>query len=108
MELIIREAEEKDLEAITEMEKLCFPQDPWSYGSFYNEIVENDRTIYLIAEADGIPAGYMGIWEILDEGHITNVAVSPSFRRNHIAEALIKEILRITEEDGVNCWTLEV
>ena len=108
MELIIRRAEEKDLEAIAEMEKECFPEDPWSYDAFYNEIVENDKTIYLIAEADGKPAGYMGIWEILDEGHITNVAVRPGFRRMHIAEAIISEILRITAEDGVNSWTLEV
>lgn len=108
MELIIRRAEERDLEAIADMETVCFPQDPWSYDAFYNEIVENDKTIYLIAEAGGEPAGYMGVWEILDEGHITNVAVSPAFRRKHIGESLIGEILRMTSEDGITSWTLEV
>ncbi|MBR6473295.1 MAG: ribosomal protein S18-alanine N-acetyltransferase [Firmicutes bacterium] len=109
MELSIRRATENDLKAITELEKECFPYDPWSYESFYNEIVENeDKTIYLAAEGDNKLCGYMGIWEILDEGHITNVAVAPSCRRNHIGEALIEEILRITTEDGIKRWTLEV
>lgn len=108
MDLLIRKAGEGDLRVIAEMEKECFPEDPWSYGSFYNEIVENDKTIYLIAEADGEPCGYMGIWEILDEGHITNVAVRPGYRRLHIGEAIIGEILRMTAEDGITSWTLEV
>ena len=109
MEAVIRRAAEGDLEGIAELEKLCFKEDPWSYEAFYNEIVENaDRTIYLAAEADGRIIGYMGVWEILDEGHITNVAVDPEYRRLHVGEAMIREMLRITSEHGIRFWTLEV
>ena len=33
--------------------------------------------------------GYMGVWNIVDEAHITTIAVKEDFRRMHIAEALI-------------------
>lgn len=110
MDLKIRRAEEKDVKAIAELEAICFKgEDPWSSGAFFNEIVENrDRTLYLVALDDDRIVGYMGVWRILDEGHITNVAVSPDYQRNHIAEALISEMVRLTSNGGTESWTLEV
>ena len=109
MDLLIRRAEGEDVNAIAELEAVCFrEEDPWSEGAFYNEIVENhDSTLYLAAVSDGRIVGYMGVWKILDEGHITNVAVDPSYRRKHIAEALISEMIRLTSEAGITSWTLE-
>ena len=110
MDIIIRRAEEEDVREIAGLEAICFEgEDPWSEGAFHNEIVDNhDGTLYLVALADGKIAGYMGVWRILDEGHITNVAVSPAYRRNHIAESLISEMIRLTSEGGTSSWTLEV
>ena len=110
MEVLIRRAEEGDVNEIAELEAVCFKgEDPWSAGAFYNEIVENhDQTLYLVAVIDGRIVGYMGVWRILDEGHITNVAVDPEFRRNHIGEAIIQEMIRLTSEGGTQSWTLEV
>ena len=109
MEFEIRRAEGKDIPVVTDLEKVCFEgKDPWSYGAFYNEIVENsDKTLYLVALADGKVIGYMGVWMILDEGQITNVAGDPEYRRRHIAESLIEEMVRRTAEEGVTSWTLE-
>ena len=109
MDLLIRRAEEEDVRAIAELEAVCFMgEDPWSEGAFYNEIVENhDSTLYLAAVSDDRIVGYMGVWKILDEGHITNVAVDPGHRRKHIAESLISEMIRLTSEAGINSWTLE-
>ncbi|MBR5740134.1 MAG: ribosomal protein S18-alanine N-acetyltransferase [Firmicutes bacterium] len=110
MEVLIRRADEGDIKAITELEAICFRgEDPWSEAAFYNEIVENrDKTLYLVALIDEKIVGYMGLWRILDEGHITNVAVDPEFRRNHIGEAIIGEMMRRTSEGGTESWTLEV
>lgn len=110
MEITVRRAEKRDLDAITLIEARCFEgQDPWSRNAFYNEIVENaDRTLYLIAEKDQTVLGYMGVWKILDEGHITNVAVDPDHRRQHIAEKIIEEMIKRTSEEGITSWTLEV
>ena len=109
-DIMIREACEEDLSSITELEAVCFMgEDPWSYDAFYNEIIENrGSTLYLVAETSGKIVGYMGLWKVLDEGHITNVAVSPEFRRRHIGEALINEMIRRTGEEGAVSWTLEV
>jgi ribosomal-protein-alanine N-acetyltransferase len=109
MEFEIRRAEEKDIPAVTDLEKVCFEgKDPWSYGAFYNEIVENsDKALYLVALVDGKVIGYMGVWKVLDEGQITNVAVDPEYRRRHVAESLIEEMVRRTAEEGVTSWTLE-
>jgi len=110
--IYIRKADEGDVREISELEKVCFPEEPWSYEMVYDDIVLNDRTTYLVAvnkesEEEEI-AGYMGVWQILDEGHITNVAVAPKYRRQHIAENIIDEIINLTKENGIKSWTLEV
>ena len=106
-DLIIRRGEEKDILAIEELEKQCFAT-PWSYESLKYDIVENNRALYLVAEIEGEIVGYVGIWKIVDEGHITNVAVSPAHRRKHIASALLETLFRVTERAGVVQHTLEV
>ena len=98
---------EKDIAAIEEIEKLCFAT-PWSYESLKYDIVENNRALYLVAEIEGEICGYVGIWKIVDEGHITNVAVAPTHRRKHIASALLESLFRVTERAGVVRHTLEV
>ena len=94
-ELIVRRAEARDAEAITELEKVCFSQ-PWSYESIYHDVAENKLSFYLAAETEGKVIGYAGIWNIAGEGHITNVAVSPEYRRKGVGES------------GVLSHTLEV
>ena len=107
--LVVKRAGEKDLADITDLEAICFKgEDPWSYEAFYNEIVTNeDRTLYLVAQLNGETVGYMGVWQILDEGHITNVAVSPDHRRRHIGETIIRAMLDETYKSGIRSWTLE-
>lgn len=106
-ELVIRRAEAKDVETIETLEQLCFSQ-PWSYESIYQDIVENDRAVYIVAETEGQVIGYAGLWIIVDEGHITNVAVSPDYRRNSVGNTIITALLQVTEDMGVKRHTLEV
>ena len=78
-DVIIRQAKPGDEEAIYEIEKICFP-DPWSLDSIRYELEENERAFYLVAVHSGRVVGYAGLWWVLDEGHITNVAVRPGYR----------------------------
>lgn len=105
--LIIRQAEAADVLAIEEVEKACFSV-PWSYDSLYHDIVENKLAFYIVAEIRGRICGYVGIWKILEEGHITNVAVSPEYRRMRIASAMLSVLLEVTAEQGIQRYTLEV
>ena len=107
-DLIIRKAEAKDVLAIEEIEKQCFTV-PWSYESLHQDIVENKLAFYIVAElAAGQICGYVGIWKIFDEGHITNVAVAPEYRRKHIARAMLEALMEVTAEAGIERYTLEV
>jgi len=103
----MRVATENDVKALAEMDKICF-KAPWSEQSFFEEITTNKIAKYIVAEIDDKIVGYAGIWLILDEGHITNVAVHPDYRRKGIAKAIISEIMAISEEAGANLFTLEV
>lgn len=107
MDLIVRLAEERDIIPMAEMDILCFSA-PWSEESFRKEITENHLAFYIVAEISGRMVGYAGLWGIVDEGHITNVAVHPDFRRKGIGEALITVLLSHTREKGIVSHTLEV
>lgn len=106
-ELAVRRATVEDVFQIEEIEKICFVT-PWSYESLKKDIEENKLALYLVAELDNKIVGYVGIWNIVDEGHITNVAVLPDSRRLHVGTQLIENLIMITEEMGISSHTLEV
>ena len=105
--MIVRQAEEKDIKNIAELDKRCFKM-PWSEDSFRYEIKSNDLALYIVAEIETEIVGYAGMWLIVDEGHITNVAVSPDYRKKGIGEALVSVILDVSEREGISRQTLEV
>ena len=106
-EMTIRQADVNDVDAIYEIETLCFP-DPWSRESLQEELGKNPRAFYVVAEIDREVVGYAGLWWILDEGHITNVAVKPGFRNRRIGSQIIEAMLEHTGEQGIRHYTLEV
>ena len=96
--------EERHLAALAEIERACF-HAPWSETMLREEL---GKGIFLVAEQDGRTAGYVGCQTVLDEGYITNVAVSPDFRRQGIARALIAELIEQAKAKGLAFVTLEV
>ncbi len=106
-ELILRKGVPEDIDDMVLLEQQCFAV-PWSRDSLLYELAENPLALYVVAELSGHVVGYVGVWSIVDEGHITNVAVSPDFRRRHIGMALIDTMLKVTTEAGIRSHTLEV
>ena len=106
-DLLIRSANVSDIIPIAELEAKCFTL-PWSELSFFDEITQNKVARYAVAENAGKIVGYAGIWLISDEGHITNVAVHPDFRKKGVARRLVTFLFEIAERSGVNMYTLEV
>lgn len=94
------------VEAVEVLEQECF-SNPWSLDSLAEEL-SNPMAVFYTAEADGAVAGYVGMHHIIDEGYITNIAVSERFRRRGIATALMKHILAYAEENDLRMVTLEV
>lgn len=105
--LIVRPAEERDIKGMANLDTICFA-DPWSEESFRSEILENDRAFYIVAEIERELVGYAGLWAILDEGHITNIAVAPKYRRKGIGKAVIATLIDISEKNALKKFTLEV
>ena len=96
-----------DIEDILVVEKLSF-SIPWSRDSFEKEIVDNNLAIYLVAKVNEKAVGYIGMWKVLNEGHITNVAVHPEFRHQGIGDQLVSELLSLCEKENIDFVTLEV
>ena len=80
---------------------------PWSERSFRNEI-DHRHGLFRVALEGGEVVGYGGVWLVIDEAHVTNVAVAPSFQRRGIGRRLMRELLRGAHERGMACATLEV
>lgn len=96
----------EDIPGVLEVEKSSF-STPWSENSFYEEL-NNPLAHYLVAKDNEKVVGYMGYWHIVDEGHITNVAVHSDYRRQGIGHLLVESVLLYIKESNIQRMTLEV
>ncbi len=103
----IVKAGQEHIEDIVNVEKLSF-KIPWSKQSIIDEFVNNEAAIYYCALAGGRAVGYVGMWQVLDEGHITNIAVHPEFRQSGLGSALMEALLEEAGRRGLTALTLEV
>ncbi len=95
------------IDDIVALEKLSFGI-PWSRKSITDEFIHNSITVYFCAVINGRAVGYAGMWHIIDEGHITNIAVHPEFRNSGIGSLLMETLLREAKSRGILAMTLEV
>lgn len=103
----IRRMTPEDVPAVTAIEKESFSQ-PWSEKA-YLDTMADENALYLVAErANGETAGMCGLFDLLGEGDISNVAVAKPFRGRKIGESMLRELLRQGEERGITAFTLEV
>jgi len=105
--LTFRFMEERDLDAIVELENRCFTV-PWSRDAFYNELNQNKFACYIVLEQEDQIIGYCGAWLVIDEAHITNIAILPEFRGQKLGEALLNKMIERSREKGIERMTLEV
>jgi ribosomal-protein-alanine acetyltransferase len=105
--LNIRRMVFKDVGAVHTIEEATF-NSPWSLASFEKEMTENPCARYLVAEMDGEIIGFAGIWIILEEGHITNVAILEKERGKGIGKLLTEALLQYAANLSVSYITLEV
>ena len=105
-EYIIRQMEKKAIEQVERIEKEIF-SIPWSAHSFEDAAMTKEN-IYLVCECNGVIAGYCGLWTVLGEGNITNMAVDKEYRKKGIGEALMKEMEKRGRQKDVDIFFLEV
>ena len=80
----------EDIPSVVEIEEEAFAT-PWTQEVFEHEMTGNDYAHYIVAVEDEEVIGHCGMWIVLDECHITNVAVRKHLRGNGIGEALMRQ-----------------
>lgn len=104
--MIIRNMKEKDIPQVCMIEKETFSKS-WKDHDFLASINSEDN-IYLVAEEDGEILAYCGLWGVIEEGHINNVAVVKSHQKRGVAYKMLKELIERGRKKGLESFTLEV
>lgn len=103
---LLRSMELEDVPEVHRIETLCFSA-PWSLDAFYSEL-DNKLALYHVAELEGRIIGYCGIWVVIDEGHITNLAIDPAEQGHHYGLNMMKAVIMWAKNIGICRLTLEV
>ncbi len=96
-----------DLPAVLRIEGQSFSTS-WPANAFANEIRDNKLAHYFVGRFDERVVAYGGIWVILEDSHITTVAVDPACRGRRFGEAMLLKLLDEAIEHGASWITLEV
>ena len=102
----IRPANTIDSADMAYIEEVCF-STPWSKKALFESIIHTPWHFF-VAEFKGNVVGYGGVYLILDEGQISNIAVLPDFRGKKIGLALLEKIIELCQNKGCTKITLEL
>lgn len=103
----LRRMQYRDVPQVAAIEKAVFPR-PWSEQSFRREVEENAVARYLVADRNGDILGYAGAWVVMDECHITNIAVREDARGVGLGTRLLDALMRYASNLGAAWADLEV
>lgn len=104
---VIEDMKIDDIDDVYDVERLSFIT-PWSKDAFITELTRNSCAIYKVIKYNGKVVGYAGMWCMIDEGHITNIAVHPEFRGIGLGEKLVDALIDEAKKKGIHAMTLEV
>ena len=91
---------------VKEISDLSF-SSPWSLLSMEKELI-NKNAIYIVVKLGSKVVAFGGMWIIFDEGHITNIAVHPDFRKNNFGDTVVENLIKIAKDKNMASLTLEV
>ncbi len=96
-----------DIPAVLHIESLSF-STAWPANAFSNEIRDNKLAHYFVGRIDGRIVAYGGLWVILEDSHVTTIAVHPDFRGQRLGEVMLVHLLDHAIHNGASWITLEV
>lgn len=106
MMISYRLMEARDVPGVFKVDQACFIHN-WSQDSYEAE-TKNILSNYIVAEADGEIIGFGGFWQVIDEAHITNIAVLKEYRQTGVGQKIINAMLALALAKGCVGMTLEV
>ena len=104
--IVIEEADIGSLSGIALVELECF-STPWSRAAIA-ESMNHEPWHFIVAKCGGEVVGYVGVYIILDEGQVSNIAVLPAFRGRGIGKSLIDALFELCLGLGCEKITLEL
>lgn len=104
--MLIEQMTKKHIDDVLEVEHLSL-KSPWSKNMFLEEL-SGKFAMYCVATENDKAVAYMGMHCVCGEGHITNIAVHPDFRREGIASNLINHFINYAKKNNFELLTLEV
>lgn len=99
--------EREDVDSVMKVDAASFPK-PWPEEIFIQELTRNNHAHYFIAEFDQQIIGYIGLWIVLDDAQVTNIAIMPTFRGKKFGEKLFQYACQYAVNCGVKRLSLEV
>ena len=107
LEVRVTTMRRRHLRSVLRIENEVYPR-PWSLGLFMSELAIRTGRIYLVARVGPTVVGYAGMLFSVDDGHVTTIAVDPSWHRGKIGTRLLLHLLRRGIAQGAKNFTLEV
>lgn len=106
-DFIVSDLTLKNIDDIVEIEKLSF-KTPWTKEAFIYELTRNKCAKYRAIFNNGSVVGYGGMWIMIDEAHITNIAIHPEFRGIGLGNLIMEDLIDEARDNGAHSMTLEV
>ncbi|MDL4841950.1 ribosomal protein S18-alanine N-acetyltransferase [Aquibacillus rhizosphaerae] len=105
--VIIRQMTVMDIDRVAQIEATSF-SIPWTKDIYYKELTENPYAFYFVVEKDGLICGFCGLWVVIDEAQITNIAIDPNYRGKKYGKALFQYVINQAIALGSARLSLEV
>ena len=104
---VIRPMRHTDVPAVSELERVIYPQ-PWSLRVFFDELALSNRSYVVATDDGGGLLGYAGLMHVDPDAHVTTLAVDPEARRDRIGTRLMLALVDEAYRRDARNLTLEV
>lgn len=104
----IKKMTPEDIDEVMQIEASAYGDHHWSKSSFMSEITNDLAYYYTLHNEEGLIVGYAGCWHILEEAHITTIAIHPDYRKRKYAQSLLYKVIKDCYADKIKYITLEV
>jgi ribosomal-protein-alanine N-acetyltransferase len=105
--LVIGPMIDADIKEVLRIEQQSF-STTWPSNAFFQELHDNKLAHYFVGRVGNRVVAYGGIWVILEDSHVTTIAVSPEARGRKFGEQMLLHLLDQAIDRGASWMTLEV
>ena len=96
----------RHVRAVLRIEQQVYPR-PWTHSLFVSELALRSTRAYFVARGGREVVGYAGLMMTLTDGHVTTIAVDPTWHRQKVGTRLLIALAREAILRGATALTLE-